>query len=228
MAWDGTTCTGLRVAEDGADLRVAWQSTSPGPFQAYADGRLVYQGWSTGFAIPLPKSLSWIAVGSIDPTDWGTDFSASIEAPPGQSNRVLLGWEGGAFEGVDIQGWRVYQGTAPGAAAARGTNLVADVPAYMTTATHGYGMGGYGAGGYGWASGNYAWTSGPLDPGTWHWLVTAYDAAGNESAGLAASAAIDGPPATPPPYADGTYLDATFAAGPPPTVTLDWNPSPSF
>jgi hypothetical protein len=212
--FDQSTISDPRATRDGAELLVSWASSSPDGtvFQLYISRRLAWHGTATSCVVALPPSgvTAEVAIGAVAAGEDLVDFSASLPSTP--ANRATLTWEGGTWEAADLAGFRVYAGASAGSSVSY-TTPVADVPADATTdGPTGYGRGGYGQGGYGNVGGVYSWTSGPLAPGTWHFGIKPYDAAGNEGTALEATADVMGPPGPPGLNPAGGRLTYTFNA----------------
>jgi hypothetical protein len=238
MAFSQSLIADVRVLRDDAELYVAW--TSPAPpgtvFQVYVDRRLAWSGRCRFCNVPLPFNAVgrnvWIEVGTVDPGDATTDYSASLSGPGGTGNRAQLTWLGGTYLDPtghdDIQGFFIYQSAAPGAAIDFST-VVGIVPAYPGGAiTDGFGMGGFGLGGFGRAATLYQWQSGPLASGTWQFVVEPYDHAGNSQASpQPVSVVISTAPRPPALDANGDRLTYTYSGSAARLATLGWQASPS-
>jgi hypothetical protein len=213
------------AARVGGDLHVWWESSAPAgsTHQLYVDGRLAYFGPDRRAVVPPPPGRPFLVVGVVPAADAQEHHGADLPPPPGGGEFARLTWEGGTYLDPRLVGFRMYQGATPGAAVDY-ARPVAAIPAYPAgIICDGYGVGGYGKGGYGAAAGSYAWTSGRLAPGTWHFGVRPYNTAGVEGAAYEWSVAIGGPPAPPARFADGSRLHSAYDPTTR-TVTITWNP----
>lgn len=198
----------------GRELLISWASSSAEGtwFQLYKDGSLYWWGTDRSLRLPWSRDPVHVDVGTVLPGEVGVDFSGSLPSRP--LDRVRLDWQGGLWEGADIQGFRVYQGLSPGGAVSYAAP-VATIP--MTVAgvrLDGFGQGGFGVGGFGFGGGTYSWTSDRLAGGVWSFAVAPYDTAGNEDPSpLTVSITVSAPPKPPAPDADGARLGYVFHAG---------------
>jgi len=213
---------------DGGDLRVSWVSLElPGTwYQLYVNGQLTHWTQHLYTHISYPTTSEIFVVGAVPAVMAATDFSASL--PPTPQRRIELTWLGGRYLALDIAGFNVYLGDAPGGAVDY-TRIVATVPAYSGhQILDGYGEGGYGEGGYGTSATTYEWISDPVAAGTWNVAVKSIDLLGNESSSaLTGSVVIGGPPEPPARDTGGSRLHYTYNASTQ-QVTLNWLASPSF
>ena len=238
MAFTQTGITGVRVAADGPDLFVAWSSTLPGGtiFQVYVDRRLSWHGAGGRCHVPLPSGglgrNIWVEVGAVAADEPTRDYSSSLAAPGGRSERARLTWSGGTYLDPsgrdDVRGFRIYRSPHAGAAVDL-TSVVDTVVAYPGGwINDGYGKGGFGGGGFGRAATLYEWQSPPLGSGVWRFLVVPFDRAGNpRGSGQPAVVEIRSSPRPPARDADGTRLRSTYAGPSSRYLTLNWLPSPS-
>lgn len=233
MPFDPSTITQGPVAEpDGASTVIWWESSLPdGPFQLYVDRQFFWHGRATQVTIPTPPGRVILQVGTVGRGEELTDFSADLPPLQGTGDRALLNWKGGTWEepsppGSGLDHFNVYGEATPGGGVNYATPL-ASIKAYLPgLETDGFGVGGFGEGGFGAATGTYWWRSPQLTNGTWTFVVTALDKAGNESAIQTTTCTISRPPE--PPARDPntglrvtlTYDDGTGKA------TLNWNASP--
>ena len=101
MAFSQTGITDVHVVANGPDLFVAWSSTVPfgTTFQVYVNRRLAWYGVSQRCHVPVPAGNLghniWVEVGTVGPNEPTRDFSASLVAPGGRSERARLSWWGG-------------------------------------------------------------------------------------------------------------------------------------
>ena len=228
MAFSQATMTGepsLRAS--GLDLLVSWVSTSPPGtlFQLYLNAKLAWHGTDRSVLLPYPSGRTRIDVGTVAAGEGAVDFSASLPTtyPP---DRVNLTWTGGAFEGADLAGFRIYGPLAAGGAVSYVSPL-ADIPATVAGVDlSGFGLGGFGLGGFGTAAQSYSWTSDPLLAGSWTFAVVPYDGAGNQNGSPAhVSVTVVAPPR--PPAADSSGRRLTYSYNPSTRVpTLNWLASP--
>lgn len=183
----------------GAELLVSWASSEPwgAVFQLYADGRLVWAGRARSCLLPPAYRRSALRVGVVPASEFHLDFAPGLPAVPGEVRRPELKWYGGRYLAPTIRGFRVYQGTAPGAPV--GTVPVADLPAYPRGRYNdGFGQGPFGYGGFGTSASSYRWVGPPLADGAWNFSIVPYDDAGSlggASAGVVTIAAAPAPPA---------------------------------
>jgi len=238
MAFSQAGIIGVRVAPDGTDLFVAWSSSAPvgTTYQVYVDRRLAWYGSSTRCHIPIPAVESgrniWVEVGVVDAGEPTRDYSSSLVAPGGRSERAQLSWAGGTYLDPtgrdDIQGYRIYQGLAPGQPVAT-TSAVDSVVAYPGGwINDGFGKGGLGGGGFGRSGTLYEWRSRPLASGVWRFAVIPFDKAGNaRGVGQVASVTINAAPRAPAQGSGGARLTATYSGPSDRRLTLHWLSSPS-
>jgi hypothetical protein len=238
MAFSQTGISEVRVLADGSDLFVAWSSTlaSGTVFQVYVDRRLAWYGTSQRCHVPMPSgeigSNIWVEIGSVDAREPTVDYSSSLSAPGGRSERAELSWWGGTYLDPtgqdDIQGFQIYQSPSPGTAVDLST-VVDTVIAYPGGwINDGFGKGLFGAGGFGRAATLYEWESGPLISGIWQFAVVPVDKAGNsQTSPSLVSATISAAPRPPAPDSIGNRLNSTYAGPSNPQLTLNWLASPS-
>lgn len=236
MAFDPTAAVNDRWHQDGAELRVTWETTTPAgtAYQVYLDSVFAWHGKSPAASttmttlLPLPHPAAGrfrVDIGSVAPGEESVDLSRTLAAAAGGGDRVKLPWLGGTFESDDIAGFRVYQGAGPGLAVNYAA-AVATVAAYPGgLVSDGFGVGGFGLGGFGRSANAYSWTSGHLASGVWNFAVRAFDAWGNEVNGCTSSATVVTPPKPPAADAGGHRLTYTFDA-PSRVATLHWLASP--
>ncbi len=238
MAFSQSGIADVRVMADGPDLFVTWSATSPArsTFQVYVDRRLAWAGTARRCHVPIPAGDPgrniWVEVGTVGPDEPTVDHSSSLIAPGGRSERAQISWSGGNYldptGGDDLQGFRVFQGPAPG------SPVVANAPVATVAAypggwiNDGMGKGGFGGGGFGRAATSYTWRSGPLASGTWQFAVVPFDKAGNtRGPGQVASVTINAAPLPPAAGPGGARLSAAYAGPPDRQLVLHWLPSPS-
>jgi hypothetical protein len=238
MAFSQGGITNVRVVADRSDLLVTWTAdVATGTiFQVYVDRRLAWYGASNRCHVPIPSGCTgrniWIEIGTVDAGEPTADYSASLIAPGGRTERALLSWSGGTYLDPtgqdDIQGFQIYQGPSPGAAVDLAAT-VDSVPAYPGGwINDGFGKGGFGGGGFGRAVTLYNWQSGPLTSGTWQFAVLPFDKAGNvRGAGPSVSVTINAAPLPPAMNACQARMSSTYAGPSNPQLTLNWLPSPS-
>jgi hypothetical protein len=215
---------------------LSWASTSPGGtwYQVYINGALVWKGQRLWTWVPIPPGPVRVNVGTVPTGSETTSFASSLPAAP--SRRASLSWTSGTYTGTDLAGFQVYGSDSPGGTIDL-SKVLANITAYPAgIVTDGYGLGGYGSGGFGRSASNYAWTSGPLDTGSWSFAVRPYDSAGNLGTAVTTVVVIAAPPQEPAPfegltrlrYAISGYGGAGFGGGgySDPLVTLTWNASP--
>jgi len=221
-----TITSGPTCATDGDMFRVEWTSSDPDGtiFQVYLDGRLVWFGSNRSVLLPMPGTRVSVQIGTVGATEGPTDFSSSLPAIPGSGNKVRLTWEGGRFIAPDTVQFRVFMNEIPGGAIGTtpsATINVAPGGIYLD----GYGVGGWNGGSWGYASVQYSWTTGPLLPGSYTFLVRAVDAAGNQGSAAIVFKTIAAPPRPPAANADGSRLTYTYNSGTR-VPTLAWNAAP--
>ena len=238
MAFSQSGIDDVRVVANGSDLFVAWNATVPTGtvFQVYVNRRLAWYGSSRRCHVPIPAGCLgcniWVEVGTIDPDEPTVDYSSSLAAPGGRSERALLSWSGGTYLDPsgrdDIQGFRIYRSPSPGVAADL-TKSVDSVVAYPGGwINDGFGKGGFGAAGFGRAATLYNWQSGPLSSGVWQFTVLPFDQAGNvQSAGSSVTVTINAAPRPPAMNANQARLASAYGGPSNPQLTLNWLPSPS-
>jgi hypothetical protein len=238
MAFSQSGISGVRVFADGPDLFVAWSSTLPTgtTYQVYVNRRLTWYGTSQRCHLPIPSgkigSNIWVELGSVDAHEPTVDYSSSLVAPGGRSERAQLSWWGGTYldptGNDDIQGFQIFQSPSPGAAVDL-TTVIDTVVAYPGGwINDGFGKAGFGGGGFGRAGTLYQWESGPLTSGVWQFAVVPFDRAGNlqNSPGTVA-VTINAAPQPPSMDANGSRLNSTYAGPSNPQITLNWLASPS-
>jgi hypothetical protein len=238
MAFSQIGITDVRVRANGPDLFVDWSSTVPAgtTFQVYVDRRLAWYGASRCCHVPIPAGglgrNIWVEVGTVGADEPTRDYTSSLVAPGGRTERARLSWAGGSYLDPsgqdDIQGFRIYQSTTPGGSIDL-TAAVDTVIAYPGGwINDGFGKGDFGGGGFGRASTLYRWQSGPLTSGVWAFAVIPFDKAGNNAGvGQALSLTISAAPRPPAMDAGGTRLISTYSGPSNPQFTLNWLPSPS-
>jgi hypothetical protein len=227
VPFDQSTILGDPIlTPDGFELRVRWASSDPPgtTFQVYVDGVLAWSGVSRSATIARPAAFARVDVGAVRFGESGLGFGSLVPSLGGTPRRVELTWTGGTYLDDAIAGFNVYGEATPGGGIDYGTPL-GHVAAYGAVVTDGWGFGGWGEGGWGVASGSYAWTSGPLYSGTWHWGVKAVDSSGNEGTAATFSETVVAAPRPPAPDAAGRMLTAAYNAGTG-IVTLSWLASP--
>jgi hypothetical protein len=238
MAFSQTGITDVRVTAIGGDLFVAWSASVPSDstFQVYVDRRLAWSGVARRCQVPIPSGgvgrNVWVEVGTVGADEPNRDYSTSLVAPGGRSERAQLSWDGGTYLDPtgrdDIQGFLIYQGPTPGAAVdlSAPVGTVASYPGGWIN--DGFGKGGFGGGGFGRSATHYQWRSGPLSSGVWQFAVLPFDKAGNAlgaSQPIAVTiAAAPRPPAIGP---NGSRLTSVYAGPAGRQLTINWLPSPS-
>ena len=238
MAFSQSGITDVRVVANGPDLFVAWSSTVPAgtTFQVYVNRRLAWYGVSRRCHVPIPAGNLgyniWVEVGTVGANEPTLDYSTSLVAPGGRSERAQLSWSGGTYLDPtgqdDIQSYQIYQSPAPGAPIDM-TLAVDTVAAYPGGwINDGFGKGGFGCGGFGRASTFYEWQSGSLTSGVWQFVVVPVDKAGNiQGVGQSVAVTISAAPRPPAMDASGSRLTLAYAGPSNPQLTLNWLPSPS-
>lgn len=237
MAFSQATITGIdQPSYQGALMFLSWTTTSPSDtwFQVYLDNALAWWGQTTNTRLPIPTvSPVRVDVGTVDPGEEQTDFSADL--PAAAAKFAELNWVGGLWEGLDLAGFYVYGSDAPvtvsdagfgdygygdgmyglgGPATINFTTPLANITAYPGGLTmDGFGLGGFGLGGFGLSSGAYQWISGPLQSGVWEFAVVPYDAAGNLGTPAFTSCTICVPPLPPALFDDGARLHYVYYDG---------------
>jgi hypothetical protein len=224
----------------GGQLFLSWASSAPAGtwFQVYVNGALAWHGLTTSCWVPSPPGPVHVDIGTVAAGKEQVDYSAANALPVAPARRAELSWTGGTFEDVDIAGFRVY-GEPTSGAGINYTTALADLTAYpQGIATDGFGLGGFGTGGFGQVGGTYAWTSEPLEAGTWSFAVKPFDTAGNLGTAATVVVTIYAPPREPGLYPDGVtrlkysllgygqvgYGSQGFGL---PEAVLTWNASPS-
>lgn len=238
MSFSQSGIIDVRVAANGSDLFVSWTSNVPPGtvFQIYVDRRLAWYGTANRCHVPIPAgdlgANIWIEVGTVDPGEPTADYSSSLVAPGGRSERATLSWWGGTYLDPsgqdDLQGFQVFQSPSPGAPVDL-TTPVDSVAAYPGGwINDGFGKGGFGCGGFGRAATIYNWQSGPLASGVWQFSVLPFDKAGNvQASGPSTSVTINAAPRPPAPNANHARLASVYAGPSNPQLTLNWLSSPS-
>jgi hypothetical protein len=238
MAFSETNITDVRVVANGPDLFVAWSASSPAgtTFQVYVDRRLAWSGVSQRCHVPIPAGglgrNIWVELGTVGSDEPTQDYSSSLVAPGGRSERAQLSWFGGTYLDPtgqdDIQGFQIYQGPSPGATVDM-TASVDTVVAYPGGwINDGFGKGGFGGGGFGRSATLYEWQSGPLVSGVWQFAVVPFDKAGNsQGTGPSVPVTINAAPRPPAMDAGGARLSSVYSGPSNPQFTLNWLSSPS-
>ena len=238
MAFSQIGISDVRVVANGSDLFVAWSSTVPvgTTFQVYIDRRLAWYGVAQHCHVPIPSEglgrNIWVEVATVGSNEPTTDYSSSLVAPGGRTERVRLSWSGGTYLDPsgqdDIQGFQIYQSVAPGMA----VNMTAAVDTVISYPggwiNDGFGKGEFGGGGFGRAATTYNWQSGPLGSGVWQFAVVPFDKSGNiQGVGQPVAVTINAAPRPPAMNADGTRLTSAYAGPSNSQLTLNWLPSSS-
>lgn len=225
MPFDSSAISDVSYKVVGASLRISWVSTAGALaiHQIYVNGRLQWHERGLQAAIPIPSTNSRIEIGAVGTGEGLTDFSAGF--PPAPKSRAVLTWQGGTFEGADIQGFRIYGEATPGGGLDYDAPL-ADIQAYVEGAvSDGYGVGGYGLGGYGSSPASFSWESQPYHPsGSYTFAVVPFDSTGNEGDPLTTVVALTSPPLEVPLYSDGLRLHRVYNQ-PAKTVAISWQAS---
>lgn len=238
MAFSQTGITDVRVTADGPDLFVAWSATNPpGPtFQVYVDRRLAWYGTARRCHVPIPFGALgrniWVEVGTVGAGEPTLDYSTSLTAPGGRTERAQLSWAGGTYLDPtgrdDIQGFRICRSPTPGSPVdlSGPVDAVAAYPGGWIN--DGFGKGGFGGGGFGRAATLYRWQSGPLSSGVWHFAVLPFDKAG-DAQGVPQPVAVTIAAAPRPPAMNpgGSWLDSAYSGPAGRQLTINWLPSPS-
>lgn len=216
---------------------LSWSASRPAGtwFQIYINQQLAWSGQRCWAWVPLPSGPVRIDIGSVDTGEEQTSFTQSLPSAP--SRRAKLSWQSGTYKAIDLAGFRVYGEPSPSAGVDFTTPL-SDITAYPAgILTDGFGLGGFSEGGWGQAASSYAWTSGPLSSGTWHFAIVPYDKAGNEGSPQTTTVVISSPPRSPAPFAGSpsqlgnsllAYGETPFGQGGfgLPQAVLIWKPSP--
>lgn len=238
MAFSQTSISQVAVSLDGAELFISWSSSSPPGtiFQVYVDRNLTWYGMSSRCRVSIPPAAlgrnTWIEVGTVGPDETSIDYSSSLGATIGDSDRVQLSWLGGTYLDPtgqdDVEGFQIFSSATPGAPVDL-TTLVDTVPAYPGGwVSDGFGQWGFGQGGFGRSANLYQWTSGPLSSGNWQFAVIPFDKAGNlRGLGQTLSATIVAAPRPPALGANGVRLTYTYSGPTSQLATLNWLASPS-
>jgi hypothetical protein len=238
MALSQSGILDVRVVVDGPDLFVTWVSNVPKGtiFQVYVDRRLAWYGASNRCYVPIPAGdlgrNVWVEIGTVDPDEPTVNYSSSLVAPGGRSERALLSWTGGTYLDPtgqdDIRGFQIYQSLSPGLPVDP-TTSVDSVAAYPGGwINDGFGKGEFGGGGFGRAATLYSWWSGPLASGVWQFAVLPFDKAGNVCGSVSsATVTINAAPLPPAMNASQARIASTYAGPSNPQLTLNWLPSPS-
>ena len=238
MAFSQSQILDVRLQLDGTDLLISWSSSAnPGTiYQVYVDHRLAWYGKAKRCQVPVPSCSEnrniWVDVGTVLPGEGSSNFSTNLTSLQHGVGKATLTWQGGTYldpSGNDqVQGFRIYQSTAAGAAIDM-TKPVAQIPAYPGGwISDGFGLSGFGSGGFGRASSSYQWTAGGLTTGLWQFCVMPYDpVANNRGPGQTSSIVIQTAPL--PPAADSSGRRLTYSYAGPSTglLTLNWLPSPT-
>ena len=238
MAFSQTGISDVRVIAESPDLFVAWSSTlvSGTVYQVYVARRLAWYGRSLRCHVPIPSGMIgsnlWIEVCSVDASESTTDFSTSLIAPGGRTERAQLSWSGGTYLDPtgqdDIYAFGIFQSPSAGAPVDLST-VIDTVVAYPGGwINDGFGKGGFGEGGFGRAATFYQWESGPLTSGIWQFSVVAIDKAGHYmTTPMAISVTITAAPRPPALDSLGNRLSATYPGPSSPYLTLNWLDSPT-
>jgi hypothetical protein len=203
-----------RVARAGRELAVSWASSDPPgtTFQLYVNGALAWWGAARSLRLPRPRGPIRLDVGTVLPSEAGTDFSALLPAAP--ADRVTLAWQGGPWLGADLAAFRVYGSATPGGPVSFAAPLGTVPAAVAGVAPGSFGTAGFGSGGFGAGAGSYSWTSPRLAAGTWSFAIATVDAAGNEDPSPpTVSATVAPAPRPPAPDASGRRLTYAFTPG---------------
>ena len=238
MAFSQLDIADVQVLANGPDLFVTWTAPALAPrstFQVYLDRQLVWSGSARRCHLPTPSGALgrnvWVEVGTVGPDEPTRDYSASLTAPGGRTERATLTWSGGTYLDPtgrdDVGAFQIYQSLSPGEPVDE-TRPVASVVAYPGGwINDGFGKGGFGAAGFGRAATFYEWQSGPLAAGAWRFAIVAVDRAGNPRGdGLTTAVTINAAPLPPAPSLEGNRLAATYSGPEDRRVTLQWLPSP--
>lgn len=238
MAFSQSGIADVRVMANGPDLFIAWSGPAPPgtTFQVYVDRGLAWSGTARRCHVPTPAGAVgrnvWVEVGAVAAGDATRDYSSELAAPGNRTDRALLSWSGGTYldpTGLDdVGGFRIHQGTAPGAPV-DDSAPVAMIAAYPGGwINDGFGKGGFGAAGFGRAATAYEWQSGPLAAGTWRFAVVPVDRAGTpRGGGLTTSVAINAAPRPPAPDAGGGRLGYAASGAGDGRIALSWLASPT-
>lgn len=185
---------------------LSWTSTSPAGtwWQVYINGALAWAKQQQWCRVPVPSGPLRIAIGMVNPGEEHTAWTSLLPAAP--QRRVTLAWQSGSFQAIDLAGFYVYSSSSAGGSI-NYTTPVATLAAYP---------GGFNTG----STGQYSWTSGALDAGTWQFAVVPFDTAGNAGSGSTTTALIVAPPRSPAAFA-GTQQRLQYNYTPSST-TLTW------
>ncbi|MCA1684590.1 MAG: hypothetical protein LC745_01110 [Planctomycetia bacterium] len=238
MAFSQTGISGVNVQTDGPELFITWDAPDPqgAVFQVYVDDRLSWYGTARRCHAPIPSGASgrnvWVNIATVNAGEAQSDHSSELASLSRGGPQVRLTWAGGTYldpSGLDdVQGFRVYRGTSPGAPV-DWSSPVDDVPAYPGRwVCDGAGLGGFGLGGFGRSASTYVWTSPGLAGGVWQVAVVPYDHAGNNrGTDQTVSVTVAASPLPPSPGANGRRLTYTYSGPGTRQLTLNWLPSPS-
>jgi len=224
-------CEGIPSAPPGT-LEVTWHSGHADRWhQVYVNGRLggvTAEAADRRLVVGAPvgragsAGLALVEVVAVDAADRWTDFAEELDAFAGAGARARLTWQAGPHLDPDLEAFDVFADGASGTIDYTTPLNESPIPARPGgEAPWGYGTGGFGSGGYGDGSAAYEWTTDPLGPGTWRFVVLASDAAGNRLA-EASTIACDVLPLPRPPTNFGV---ASYDPGGA-TATLAWQKSP--
>ncbi len=209
----------------GGQVFLSWSSSAGEGtyYQVYLNGALAWTGQSLFVWVPVPIGPVRIDIGTVGAGLENLSQASSL--PAGPTRRAKLTWVSGTYHGLDLAGFRVYGGTAPGGPVSFAA-VLATITAYPAgIVLDGWGIGGFGGGGFGLSPGAYDWTSDPLSAGTWSFAVVPFDNAGNTGTPITTTATIAAPPREPAVMADGvTRLSYSLSGG---AAALNWLASPA-
>jgi hypothetical protein len=172
------------------------------------------------------RSVS-LQVGVVEANERFQDFSAILADQAGQTNRVMISWQGGSYLDRsghdDIAGFKIFMSRS----ANTGIDLtvpVATIGAYPGGwISDGYGLSGFGQGGYGRAATSYQWLSPTLSSGTWQFSIVTFDKAGNQQQSIVTqSITIAAPPSAPALNSFGLRLDYSYSGAQDRSALLFW------
>ena len=238
MTFSQLSIRDVRVMANGPDLFITWTSSSdPGMvFQVYVDRRLVWSGTVCRCHVPTPAHAVgrnvWVEVGTVAAADPTRDYSASLAASLGRTERATLNWSGGTYLDStgrdDISAFQIYQSAAAGLPVDDSVAVDTVVAYPGGWINDGFGKGGWGEAGFGRAATTYQWRSGPLTSGIWQYAVVAVDRAGNpRGESLRASVTIQAAPRPPTLDAQGSRLTSKSSGPDNLQLTLQWLSSPT-
>ena len=238
MGFSQAGISDVQVVANGPDLYVTWLVTPPlapgSVLQVYVDRRLVWSGRASRCHVPTPVGASgrnvWVEVGIVGAAEPNQDYSASLVAAGGRTERASLSWSGGTYldptGSDDLGAFQIYGSTTAGGPvsfAAPVDTIVAYPGGWIND---GFGKGGYGEAGFGRAATAYEWQSPPLTAGVWQFAVVPVNRAGTpRGSGTATSVVINAAPRPPALGLNSTRL--TVALTDNGQAVIHWLPSPT-